>query len=120
MAGAFRVLSTPAFERESRAIVRKDSTLVRALEELIDILGNDPHTLEAKSCCIPYATGKARIDGRACPEERSASGVVEEEVEMCQSPWRGCDNSKIRMELMQNAGEPRQARPLEGRHSQVR
>jgi mRNA-degrading endonuclease RelE of RelBE toxin-antitoxin system len=43
MAGTFRVLSTPAFEREFRTIARKDSALVRALEELIEILGNDPH-----------------------------------------------------------------------------
>jgi mRNA-degrading endonuclease RelE of RelBE toxin-antitoxin system len=43
MAGPFRVLITPAFEREFRAISRKDSVLVRALEELIEILSNDPH-----------------------------------------------------------------------------
>jgi mRNA-degrading endonuclease RelE of RelBE toxin-antitoxin system len=43
MAGTFRVLTTPAFEREFRAITRKDSALVRALEELIQTLGNDPH-----------------------------------------------------------------------------
>ena len=43
MAAPFRVLTTPAFEREFRAISRKDSALVRALEELIEILSNDPH-----------------------------------------------------------------------------
>jgi mRNA-degrading endonuclease RelE of RelBE toxin-antitoxin system len=43
MAGAFRVLTTPAFEREFRAISKKDSALVRALEELITILHGDPH-----------------------------------------------------------------------------
>jgi mRNA-degrading endonuclease RelE of RelBE toxin-antitoxin system len=43
MAGLFRVLITPAFEREFRAISRKDSSLVRALEELIEILSSDPH-----------------------------------------------------------------------------
>jgi hypothetical protein len=43
MAGPFRLLTTPAFEREFRAIARKDAALVRALEELIEILGNDPH-----------------------------------------------------------------------------
>ena len=43
MAGAFRVLTTPAFEREFRAISKKDSTLIRAFEELIEILSNDPH-----------------------------------------------------------------------------
>jgi hypothetical protein len=39
----FRVLTTPAFEREFRAISRKDSPLVRALEELMEILSNHPH-----------------------------------------------------------------------------
>jgi len=43
MAGPFRVLTTPAFEREFRAIRKKDSALVRALEELIAILSDDPH-----------------------------------------------------------------------------
>jgi mRNA-degrading endonuclease RelE of RelBE toxin-antitoxin system len=43
MAGSFRVLTTPAFEREFRAISKKDSTLIRAFEELIEILSNDPH-----------------------------------------------------------------------------
>jgi hypothetical protein len=45
MAGSFRVLTTTALEREFRAISRKDSTLVRALEQLIEILGNDPTTV---------------------------------------------------------------------------
>lgn len=43
MAGPFRVLTTPAFEREFRAISRKDSTLFRALGDLIEILSDDPH-----------------------------------------------------------------------------
>ena len=43
MAGSFRVLTTPAFEREFRAISKKDSTLIRAFEELSEILSNDPH-----------------------------------------------------------------------------
>jgi mRNA-degrading endonuclease RelE of RelBE toxin-antitoxin system len=43
MAGAFRVLTTPAFEREFRAISKRDSALVRTLEELIAILSDDPH-----------------------------------------------------------------------------
>jgi hypothetical protein len=43
MTGPFRVLTTPAFEREFRAISKKDSALVRALEELIEILSDDPH-----------------------------------------------------------------------------
>jgi hypothetical protein len=44
MAGPFRVLTTPAFEREFRAISRKGSAPIRALEELIEILSNDPTT----------------------------------------------------------------------------
>jgi mRNA-degrading endonuclease RelE of RelBE toxin-antitoxin system len=43
MAGPFRVLTTPAFEREFRAISKKDSAMVRALGELAAILGDDPH-----------------------------------------------------------------------------
>lgn len=43
MAELFRVLTTPAFERGFRAISKKDSTLIRALEELIVILSEDPH-----------------------------------------------------------------------------
>jgi mRNA-degrading endonuclease RelE of RelBE toxin-antitoxin system len=43
MAGPFRVLTTPAFEREFRAISKKNSALVCVLEELIEILGDDPH-----------------------------------------------------------------------------
>ncbi|MGA9355241.1 MAG: hypothetical protein WBV46_16230 [Terriglobales bacterium] len=43
MASPFRVLTTPAFEREFRAISRKDAALVRALDELVGILSDDPH-----------------------------------------------------------------------------
>ena len=39
----FRVLTTPAFEREFRAISKKDRILVRALDELIEVLSDDPH-----------------------------------------------------------------------------
>jgi len=48
MAEPFRVLTTPAFEREFRAISKKDSVLVRALDELIAILGSDPHNRSAR------------------------------------------------------------------------
>jgi len=48
MAGAFRVLTTPAFEREFRAIARRNLTLTRALEELIEILGEDPQNRGSK------------------------------------------------------------------------
>ena len=43
MAGAFRVLTTPTFEREFRKTSRGDPTLVLALEELLRILRKDPH-----------------------------------------------------------------------------
>jgi len=43
MAGTFRVLTTPAFERQFRAVSRRESALVDALEELIEILSSDPH-----------------------------------------------------------------------------
>jgi mRNA-degrading endonuclease RelE of RelBE toxin-antitoxin system len=43
MAGPFRVLATPAFEREFRAIAKNDSAVVAALEHLVAILSDDPH-----------------------------------------------------------------------------
>ncbi|MGH9643905.1 MAG: type II toxin-antitoxin system RelE family toxin [Terriglobales bacterium] len=43
MSGTFRVVTTPAFERDFRAIFRKNSALVPALEQLIETLGDDPH-----------------------------------------------------------------------------
>jgi mRNA-degrading endonuclease RelE of RelBE toxin-antitoxin system len=43
MAVAFRVLTTPAFEREFRRTSRGDAILVQAVEELLAILRQDPH-----------------------------------------------------------------------------
>jgi mRNA-degrading endonuclease RelE of RelBE toxin-antitoxin system len=43
MAGAFRVLTTPAFEREFRKASRGEPALVEALKELVEILRLDPH-----------------------------------------------------------------------------
>jgi mRNA-degrading endonuclease RelE of RelBE toxin-antitoxin system len=43
MSGSFRVLSTPAFEREFRAIAKHNAALSGILEELIQILSQDPH-----------------------------------------------------------------------------
>ena len=43
MNGAFRVVSTRAFEREFRRISRGDAGLVAGLEELIAVLATDPH-----------------------------------------------------------------------------
>ncbi len=42
MAGPFRVLATPAFKREFRAIAKNDPMVVTALEELVAILSDDP------------------------------------------------------------------------------
>lgn len=39
----FRVLSTPAFDREFRAIAKRDKWVADSLEELLQVLGEDPH-----------------------------------------------------------------------------
>ncbi len=43
MTGQFRILTTPAFERDFRKISKGDTTLVKVLEELLAILREDPH-----------------------------------------------------------------------------
>jgi mRNA-degrading endonuclease RelE of RelBE toxin-antitoxin system len=43
MPGAFRVVSTPSFEREFRKISTRNAALLSALEELITALSQDPH-----------------------------------------------------------------------------
>jgi mRNA-degrading endonuclease RelE of RelBE toxin-antitoxin system len=43
MPGSFRVLTTPAFEREFRKAVKADSALLAAIEELLGVLQEDPH-----------------------------------------------------------------------------
>ncbi len=43
MKGQFRVLTTPAFERDFRKISKGDTALVKVLEELLAILREDPH-----------------------------------------------------------------------------
>ena len=43
MNGPFRVLTTPAFEREFRKVSKRNAALVEALEELLSILREDPH-----------------------------------------------------------------------------
>jgi mRNA-degrading endonuclease RelE of RelBE toxin-antitoxin system len=42
-ADPFRVLTTPAFERDFRRISRGSAPLVDAMEELLAILRRDPH-----------------------------------------------------------------------------
>ncbi len=43
MAGKFRVVTTPAFEREFRKASKGNAALLDALEELLAILREDPH-----------------------------------------------------------------------------
>jgi len=43
MAGAFRVLTTPSFEREFRRTSKGNPELLTALEGLVAILRQDPH-----------------------------------------------------------------------------
>ena len=43
MNGAFRVVTTPSFEREFRKLSRGSNKLLDALQELIGILSEDPH-----------------------------------------------------------------------------
>ncbi len=43
MPGHFRVLTTPAFEREFRKSSKGNARLLAALEELVEVLGDDPH-----------------------------------------------------------------------------
>jgi mRNA-degrading endonuclease RelE of RelBE toxin-antitoxin system len=43
MKGAFRVVTTPSFEREFRKLSRRNSKLQDVLEELISFLAQDPH-----------------------------------------------------------------------------
>ena len=43
MAGHFRVVATPSFEREFRKVAKSNSAFLGALEELLAILRDDPH-----------------------------------------------------------------------------
>ena len=43
MSAQFRVLTTPAFERDFRKTAKAVSALTGALEELIRVLSEDPH-----------------------------------------------------------------------------
>jgi len=43
MNAPFRVLSTPAFERNFRALAKQDTAVAGVLQELIHILSEDPH-----------------------------------------------------------------------------
>jgi len=43
MNGAFRVVTTPSFEREFRKLSERNIKLLDALQELIAVLAQDPH-----------------------------------------------------------------------------
>lgn len=43
MPGYFRVVTTPAFEREFRKVAKANPALLEALESLLAILREDPH-----------------------------------------------------------------------------
>ena len=43
MAGHFRIVTTPAFEREFRKAAKGNPALAHALEELLTILEDDPY-----------------------------------------------------------------------------
>jgi mRNA-degrading endonuclease RelE of RelBE toxin-antitoxin system len=43
MSGAFRVLTTPAFEREFRKNAKRNRELIRALKDAVVVLQKDPH-----------------------------------------------------------------------------
>lgn len=43
MSDAFRVLTTPAFEREFRKSVKRNRELIQALEVAVGVLREDPH-----------------------------------------------------------------------------
>ncbi len=60
MTGHFRVLTTPAFERDFRKISQGDAALVRVLEELLAILREDPHNrfLSKESVNVVGAGGR--------------------------------------------------------------
>ncbi len=63
MSGTFRVLTTPAFEREFRTTSRRDPSLLLALEELITVLSTDPHNRSGRHQIKKLSGLKAR-EGR--------------------------------------------------------
>jgi mRNA-degrading endonuclease RelE of RelBE toxin-antitoxin system len=71
MAPRFRVLSTPAFEREFRVIAKGNSQIPSAFEELLKILSDDPHNRTGqfntkKLAQVKPGEGQWRIRWREC------------------------------------------------------
>jgi hypothetical protein len=65
MTGAFRVVSTPAFEREFRKVSRGKRALIEVLAELVAILSEDPHrTLTIPSSPTVPLRGSAACGGK--------------------------------------------------------
>jgi mRNA-degrading endonuclease RelE of RelBE toxin-antitoxin system len=66
MSASFPVLSTPAFEREFRDISKKNPALIGALEELIQVIREDPHNRSGRHKIkklggLPTGEGQWRI-----------------------------------------------------------
>jgi hypothetical protein len=76
MAGPFRVLTTPAFEREVRAISKKDSALARALEELIEVLSDDPQNRSGRHKIKKFAGLKPVKGNGACVGETTGCATI--------------------------------------------
>jgi hypothetical protein len=57
MPSGFRVLTTPASERDVRSLSRRDARLLRLLEKTLGILEEDPHNRSVSS------TDRARLCG---------------------------------------------------------
>lgn len=63
MSDAFRVLTTPAFEREFRKVARGEAAAVEALEGLLAILRLDPHNCRGQYA-IKKLAGLKRGEGQ--------------------------------------------------------
>jgi mRNA-degrading endonuclease RelE of RelBE toxin-antitoxin system len=63
MADKFRVLTTPAFERQARKAVRNRQELAGVLEEILATLRSDPHNVTGKHK-IRKLSGVAPGDGQ--------------------------------------------------------
>src|ERR1039458_4548210 len=111
MAGPFRVLTTPAFEREFRAISKKDSTLIRALEELIEILSNDPQNRSGRYK-IKKLAGLKPGEGHAAarPACRDARPAAHRPPDRRRSP-QGARREHVQLHL----GQPRHVLSIGGR-----
>ena len=81
MPAPFRVLTTPAFERQARKAVRGKQELASVLEKVIPILADDPHNATGKHK-IKKLTGVAAGEGQwrirfGAPSASSAQSAAE-------------------------------------------